>query len=301
MKTIREAIGAEAGDHPTYEMLRDVVDRSAGDVTREIVESHCQVCATCAEELRDLRAFADAAPASAAWPRYAGIAAAIALVFAGWRYVIPSVVEGPGRAVARRPTHPGPSTPLGMTQSKYGRDDWDAAVLDALARGTVEVPRQQWPVADPLRGSNQASAPEMSPTDVVIDSTTPVLTWPATPGRCIVTIYDGSTRVAQSPSLQSSPWQVSPPLARGRTYVWQVEIRRGGTIELLPAPPAPPAMFQVLDETSSASLAEARRRFPNDHLLLGVLSARCGLQRQAAEELRMYGMQHPEDREVVIR
>jgi hypothetical protein len=84
-------------------------------------------------------------------------------------------------------------------------------------------------------------------------------------------------------------------LSRGKTYAWQVEVHRGASVELLPAPPEPQALFRVLDERSSAELAEARRRFPDDHLLLGVLEARFGLQQEARDDLHTHAVQHPDD------
>jgi len=60
--------------------------------------------------------------------------------------------------------------------------------------------------------------------------------------------------------------------------------QKSGT-SIIPAPPAPQAMFRVLDEPSAREIAEARIRFPNDHLLLGILYARAGVQQSAAEEL----------------
>jgi len=280
---IRDALGVAEGDHPTYEMMAAVVDRTADDVTREIVESHCEVCPRCVEEMRDLRAFAgEAAPSM--WPRMTAAAAGvIAVALAGAWYF----------------TRPRPETPVVhprvVVASGYGRADWDAAVRDALARGAVES-SQQWPAADPLRGSAGEAATEMNPVHAIVDSTTPLLTWRARPGPYVVSVYEALERVAQSPVLDSAEWQVAPPLTRGKTYAWQVELRRGASVELLPAPPAPLALFRVLDERSSADLAEARRRFPDDHLLLGVLEARSGMQREALADLRAHATRHPDDR-----
>jgi hypothetical protein len=179
--------------------------------------------------------------------------------------------------------------------SGYGRPDWDAAVRDALAKGSIDD-HQQWPAPDPVRGSGSEPPAEMHPIDVVVDSTTPLLTWRTKPGRYVVSVYEALERVAQSRASTSAEWRVSPPLPRGRTYAWQVEVHRGAAVELLPVPPEPPALFRVLDERSSAELAEARRRFPQDHLLLGVLEARFGLQQEARDDLHTHAVQHPDDR-----
>jgi hypothetical protein len=280
---IRDVLGVAEGDHPTYEMMAAVVDRTADDVTREIVDSHCEVCPLCEEEMRDLRAFAGETTPSV-WPR---LTAAAAVVIA---------VAAAGTWYATRPRPETPSVrPRVVVAGGYGRADWDAAVRDALTRGAIDH-QQQWPAADPLRGSSGETPPDMSPVDVVVASTSPLLTWRGQQGRYVVSVYDSLERVAQSPALESAEWQVSPPLTRGKTYAWQVEVRRGSSIELLPAPPLPPALFRVLDERASSDLAEAQRRFPDDHLLLGVLEARAGMQQEALADLRTHIAQHPDDR-----
>jgi len=281
---IRDALGVAEGDHTTYEMMAAVVDRTADDVTREIVESHCEVCPRCDEEMRDLRAFAgESAPS--VWPRMTAAAAVvIAVAMAGAWYVTRPRTETPGV----RPR-------VIVVASGYGRADWDDAVRDALANGAIEH-HQHWPAADPLRGSSGEAAAEMSPVHAVVDSTTPLLTWRAKQGGYVVSVYESLERVAQSPALKSTEWRVSPTLMRGKTYAWQVEVHHGASVELLPAPPAPAALFRVLDERSSAALAEARRRFPDDHLLLGVLEARSGMQQEALADLRTHIAQHPDDR-----
>lgn len=294
-ESIRHALGGELADHPTYEMIEQVVDGTADDVTREIVDSHCDVCPGCDGEMRDLRSFAGRSSSSGLLRWLIATAAVIAAVIFAGSYLT-------GRRPAERAEKPAAREPATrvIAESGYGREDWNAAVRGALERGAVERPAivsELRLTTDVLRGAGQESTTAiMSPVGVVIDSTTPLLTWRAVPGRYVVSVYDGFERVARSGVLRSPEWRVSPPLARGRTYAWQVEIHRGASVELLSPPPARPSFFHVLDETSSASLSEARRRFPEDHLLLGVLHARFGMQQAATEELRVYAGQHPEAR-----
>jgi hypothetical protein len=107
-------------------------------------------------------------------------------------------------------------------------------------------------------------------------------------------IIDGSHVVERSGTLIVPRWKPSNPLRRGRTYEWQVEVHDSGT-HIIPAPPAPPAFFHVADADSVRQIEEARRTRPGDHLLLGVLYARAGMQREAMEELSPYTAQHPGD------
>jgi len=292
---IRQALGGELGEHPSYEMLEQVVDGTADDVTREIVESHAEVCAACSADLRDLAELAGTPSSSRAWARWLAVAAAIVIVILASAYLLTRRREPASPAVVT--TAPKPVTRT-VDVSPYGRADWDAAVRDAMARGTIDAPpivRELQRPREILRGPRGSSAEvAMSPAGVVVESATPTLTWSAKPGRQVVSVFDGFNRVAQSGVLQSGPWRVTETLARGKTYTWQVEIRRGASVETLPAPPAPPALFHILDARDAAMLAGARRRFPNDHLLLGVLHARLGMQQAALEELRIHAAQHPE-------
>jgi hypothetical protein len=289
--SIRQALGITPGEHPPYETIAEVVDGTADDVTREIVESHAAACTRCDAELRDLHSFAGR-PSRPEYLRWLGAAAAIvAVLLSGWYLLRRRPVEGIAKPQARERSTVAVRPPRAPeTGSGYGRDDWDAAVRTALARGAIDPPAILGELRvqrDVLRGSGQRlAAAIMNPMGEVIDSPTPELTWRAAPGHFLVSVYHGMERVARSGPLRAAHWRVSPPLARGRTYTWQVEIVRGASVVLLAPPPAPPAFFHVLDADTSAMLAEARRRFPRDHLLLGVLHARAGMQQGAVEELR---------------
>lgn len=290
---IRQALGGELGEHPSYEMLEQVVDGTADDVTREIVESHAEVCSACSADLRDLAELAGQPASSRAWVRWLAAAAAIVAVVLAGAYLLARREPASPKVVT---TTPKPAVRT-VDASPYGRADWDAAVRDAMERGTIDAPPIVQELRRPreiLRGPRGSEDVVMSPAGVVVESETPTLTWSTKPGRQVVSVFEGFERVAQSGVLRSGPWRVTGTLARGKTYTWQVEIRRGASVETLPAPPAPPALFHVLGERDAAMLADARRRFPNDHLLLGVLHARLGMQQAAVGELRIHAAQHPE-------
>ncbi len=59
-KALRTALKAEARDpltHLRYEQLVAYVDQTADEVEREIVESHMEICSSCAADAQDLQAF----------------------------------------------------------------------------------------------------------------------------------------------------------------------------------------------------------------------------------------------------
>jgi hypothetical protein len=121
---------------------------------------------------------------------------------------------------------------------------------------------------------------------MIVETTRPRFEWPAESGAAyVVSVLDGTEIVAESPRLTQSSWQPAKNLPRGRSYQWQVEVFRGGGKRILPAPPAPPALFRVLDAKAHAELEAARAAHPRDALLLGVLYARHGLRAEAEREL----------------
>ncbi len=291
------ALAGELDEHPSYAMLEQVVDRTADSVTREIVESHVEVCPQCHAELRDLSELAGSPPARTA-SQWLGAAAAILIALIAGGYWIARVgrasarLPREGRAEARPTLTAAPVTPA--------VDEWTQLAATALAAGRMDPPpilRELRPTADVLRDpAAESSRAAMTPAGVVIESVTPTLRWTAAGGRFVVSIFDGRRRVARSDVLDTNEWRVSPPLARGRTYAWQVEVRRPESVDIMPAPPAPPALFHILDERSAAILAEARRRHRNDPLIIGVVHARMGMQTEAVDELRAWAAQHPHER-----
>lgn len=176
------------------------------------------------------------------------------------------------------------------TPFTYDRADWNTAVADAVRNGNIAAPnvlRSIRTKPDVLRGATEVVDAKLAPAGVVLDETTPHFTWTAFKNaQYLVDVYEGETAAASSGVITSNDWTPQQPLRRGATYTWQIEIRRSGKSIIVPAPPLPEARFHILDAKTSVDLADARRRFPNDHLLLGVLAARAGLQTVAEDELR---------------
>jgi len=139
----------------------------------------------------------------------------------------------------------------------------------------------------------------VEPAGVIVETTQPRFTWPTRDGATYrAGIYAGERTVAESPRLKINEWiPAAGVLQRGVTYTWNVRvIARDGSESILPAPPASPAKFRVITDRDAADLEAARARFPNDHLLLGLLYARSGVRDRANEELHRYAAEHPESR-----
>jgi hypothetical protein len=139
---------------------------------------------------------------------------------------------------------------------------------------------------DPERAPGEQRVDALEPAAAIVETTRPLFRWPEVPGATyVVSIFEGPSPVAESPPLREPQWQPERDLVRGRTYQWQVSVRGRGGRALFPAPPAPPALFRVLDRQSHEELERARAERGDDALLLGVLYAREGLRAEAEREL----------------
>lgn len=280
----------EGAVHPDLEReLFAFADGTLPAEARAEVERHLANCATCREDVDDaLRTRRAVTRHRWSYRVPASIAASLALLLGAYALLRPTTPNVPPRpyTVAIAPA------PVG-----YGRADWTVLVATARASGTIVVPAMLEPLrgtVDALRGRSTSAHAELQPVGVVVESTRPTFTWPrAKRASYVVTVADGDEVVARSPVLHVAQWTPADPLRRGRTYVWQVELRESQT--RLPSPEAPPAIFRVLDETLVRELDEAHRRFPDDRLLLGLLYARAGVVDRAREELAKFAAAHPED------
>jgi len=64
VSTLMDGLETAAPQHLAYDQMADYVDAKSGEVDREIVESHVELCDRCATELGDLAAFADSMAAA---------------------------------------------------------------------------------------------------------------------------------------------------------------------------------------------------------------------------------------------
>ena len=279
------------------------------DLTR-----HLAVCAACAAAARatvdaerveaDLRREVEGVRRRrplAWWAAAAAAAIAIVIIALALPPRRPKAEPGtPLRRVIVTPAAPAPQT-AELRARDYGRRDWNALVQSALADGRLEMPRelrdlQRQP--ESVRNlAGHAARAELRPAGVIVESDRPLFSWNAVDRATSYTVevFDGDRRIAQESGLHTTNWQPNRPLRRGRVYTWQVRVALpGDETAILPAPPDPPAVFRILDRAAFDEIAEAKRSFPDDPLLLGVLYARAGLEDRAREEIAKYAAAHPE-------
>jgi len=280
--------------HPTQDELSRFLHGGLRADRVAAVARHLQECQRCTDRAmppeRLTRASESlqrglATPAARRWPWFAAAAAAAVIV-------VLLVARAPRRTTPAEVLSPVSqnTTTTAERQPSPVRADWQSAVDDALRSGTILMPAELADLqleADPERALSQQTSIRLAPAGAIVESTRPSFRWTGSPGMTyVVTIFDGRNVAAESPLLREAQWQPGRGLRRGRVYQWQVEVRGDGVTTILPEPPAPPALFRILDAASHEELESARAAHSGDSLLLGVLYARRGLRAEALQELR---------------
>jgi hypothetical protein len=226
------------------------------------------------------------APARRRW--VLPLAAALAALIAAVSYVAFRPSTPPREAVPVRVETPKAAPAPAPKPAGYGREEWDRLVAGALANKTLAFPAVLQTLLPPdaaFRGAAESGEASLSPNGIVVFETRPQFRWQSSAGgRSIVILALAEDRIVQSDPLTARQWRPPFDLARGREYAWQIEI--DGTT--YPRAPRPPARFRVLGAAEAAELDDAKRRFPDDHLLQAVLLAKHGLRDQAEAELLEY-------------
>lgn len=286
-------------EHPPVEtLLTAYVDGTLDREELDAVQAHIDGCRRCREDAADLRAAASTLQQPRrSWIAAAAAAAAAVAIIATTLLIrkehavrpAPPVSETVTQTTAPAPPAETPA-PAPAPVHAYARPEWRAAVAEALRDGAIAMPAA---LADLQVRPDQERAPSdrvtarLEPTGVILDATRPRFRWTATQGATyLVSVFDEGALVMESPELSEATWRPDRALARGRPYQWQVEVRLDATRVILPAPPAPPALFRVLDARAHEELEHARATHAGEPLLLGVLYARNGLRAEAERELR---------------
>lgn len=128
----------------------------------------------------------------------------------------------------------------------------------------------------------------ISPVGTTVEEERPSFRWQSLKGAASysASVFDSNFNlIEKSPPLQTTEWKLSKSLQRGKVYAWQVIATRGNDVFKSPMPPAPPAMFSVLDAKQFSQLQSARGGI-SSHLILGIINAQFGLLDGAEKEFR---------------
>lgn len=260
----------------------------AADAAR--VAAHVERCAICREDVADIRGAAALLVPDRhrlRWPYFVAAAAIAAMAVAAllMRDAAPAQPNRPPRITVTASPAPQP-----VEAKPPQRGEWTALVDRAVRTGAMAMPPALAELqlsADPQRAPADPGKQTVTPAGIIVETTRPVFEWTAVRGATyIVTVLDDDLEtVMESGRLTAARWQPERELARGRVYQWQVSVRGAQSATIIPAPPAPPAVFRVLDAEAHQELARARASHSDDPLLLGVLAAQHGLRDEALREL----------------
>lgn len=278
--------------HPDHQDLVAFAEHRLNDVDREIVQTHVELCAQCADDVRDIAELRDemaspVRPVKNTWKYMVGaaaVAAAVLIVAVIWNQpaTAPDTTQV---AVNSAPVAPVRETGLSAEEQQ--------SVDTAIAAGRVDVPatvRVLQGTVGQLLGAEQASTRllPMAPAGTLVASASPQFSWQPLPEAVSysVAVFDaGFRQVASSRALTSTSWTPTVALPRNVPLAWQVTARMAnGTDVLAPAPPLPEARFTVLGEAEAASIAGLRSRLADQPIALGILLAKAGLVEDAARE-----------------
>ncbi len=301
----RRSLAVAGVDGPGTDDVAAYVDGSMDAEDRAAFEEMMALDAALRDEVDDVRALRAALLREAApswrWAAWTGLAAAAGLAaMLLWRAAPPDT--------GTRPTTPALAPPVAQLRDG-GRDvalrsdgsiaglpslplETRAAVVAALRDGELRQPD----ALGPLRGSvgtlmgagDAATLRVLSPLATFVRSDRPTFRWTGhKDARAYeLVVFDealakvGGVRVAGATEAT-----LPQPLARGRTYVWQVAAvgRKGRTVA--PAPPEPEARFRVLGDAEAAALDRALAVASESDLVAAVLLARAGVRDEAEDHL----------------
>ncbi len=176
---------------------------------------------------------------------------------------------------------------------RYVSSEHQAAVIDALRNGRVNASAElSYLLGEQKRlmgqRGGQRSFIPISPVGSVVATTQPTFRWKRVSGATAytVTIYRNNLReIVSSKTLTGNEW-TSPPLARDRSYSWQIRAIRDNREMISPSPDAREARFRVLGQSEVDALEKIKEAYAKSHLTLGVIYARMGLFDEAAAEFR---------------
>jgi hypothetical protein len=167
------------------------------------------------------------------------------------------------------------------------------SVGSALEFGRVHVPER----VEALRGRNETlmgpggenAFRVTEPLGTLTVTDRPVFRWQPLPGATeyAVAVFDANLNpIVASGFGPDTTWTPPSPLPRGQMFAWQVTARAKGATTTVPAPPAPPARFGVLDEPTANHLERLAADHPDSPLVLGILYAEAGALADAERYLK---------------
>jgi anti-sigma factor RsiW len=289
----------DALEHPEDDVLAAYADGTIDAFARRGVDAHLRACSECSDDVAGLQRLVTTERPRRIHPLWFGAAAAAAAAM----FVLPRLQNDapapePPPVTTRRSVPAGvpsisvPAPPVPAPRSTR-LPEWNTLVAEVRSTGVLPFPAEirRLAATDAFRGEpEERTRGAFWPVATAIDDERPELRWPPASGaRYVVSLTSEGSEIAQSGPLAVARWRTPVPLQRGRMYRWQVTVERGDESSVIPAPPAPPAIFRVITDREHQELARACADAGDDHLLLGLLYARTGMVDEARRELGIHG------------
>ena len=301
----RKALEHEnAGDHLTYEEVR----AAAEGYPSPAASRHFESCPSCRAEVEDLRRFIPSLQTAQTgitsrrqtwlWRAAAAILVTVSVLVwwsrrhAGEQYAV--VLHDAGGLV-------GIDAAGRLHTPKPIPAEYEAALREALRNGRLTVPE----FVQQSRGGREIllGTPGRTegfrvrhPFGEASLTGHPRFEWDRLSGSATyqVRVYDHNYQLAaESPKSPATEWTPARELPPGQSYTWMVTATVGKQLVRAPAPPDAEARFSVLAKDSSARLEQARRDYPDAHLMLAVLFAQAGVLAEARAELDRLAQLNP--------
>ena len=212
--------------------------------------------------------------------------------------------ESQAAALAVSLSEPGGVIEIGQDGAVRGLPSVDKAdeqaVVAAMHSGRVNVSPELAGLRDKtgqLMGGSREPYGLVAPVATAVAEQQPTLKWNAVAGAAsyVVNIYGYDFKVAaRSEALRATEWKPGAPLARGRTYTWQVRASVDSNEVVLPPPAEPEAKFKVLPGSDLPELNRARSVYQGSHLMQGIIYARLGLLDDAERQLKALVKANPD-------
>ena len=302
--------------HVSYEEITAYADNAAADSVRAKVDAHLSGCPECKEQLQDLLSIRDSLKPIPLRRQFSArrtllLAASLAFMALGTWLLINRWANRPSTNEVQNQGEPGTTVlkdgARRMVLTREGNlQKLQGVSPEMLAWMETAIHTKQLPVAstsDLNPGGSTLLGPQNTqpftlsyPVGVVVLAETPEFRWNPLEGAgsYTVTVLDQDlNEVVESPAVKATAWSPPAALERGKTYTWQVTAVKKGEEITSPVPPAPEALFKVL-ETEKAQEIEMAKQQNSPHLLMAILYARAGLLEEARKEAEILRAQNPD-------
>jgi hypothetical protein len=302
-------LGPSAGPHLTEDEMVAFTARRLAEPRRAAAERHMASCFDCrdavsAMESERARPVAFPDRPRRAWFVLAGAIAAILLVGAVVHYWPVHPNSPPRPAIVASLRDSGGAIELDSTGALRGLEGAspeernlvrEALRQRSLPAGATFAAQAPGVLLGPDAGV-AASFALLSPIDTRVLSDRPVFTWKPYPGAAhyqVIVTNEALDPLARSGMIPDTTWRPETRLPRNTILLWQVRAWHDGEMISTPAPPAPPARFEIAAQPIADRLQQLRTSPRSSHLLAAVLCAREGLRDEAAQEIAILARENP--------